>query len=60
MAIKYANIFHCNLQDPPKFTQIAIVGPKIYHLATQTHLPVGNNKELSNLSLNLIELKALE
>jgi hypothetical protein len=38
MAVKRPNghrIYeHLALQDPPKFTQIGIVGSKIYHLAT--------------------------
>jgi hypothetical protein len=34
MVIKYTNIFHCKSQGPQKFTQIVIVGLKIYHLAT--------------------------
>jgi hypothetical protein len=39
MAVKYTKngqriSHHLPLQDPPKFTQIAIFGLKIYHLAT--------------------------
>jgi hypothetical protein len=34
MSIKYTNIFHCKTRQ--KFTQIAIFGLKIYHLASPT------------------------
>jgi hypothetical protein len=35
MAVKYKLYQHFPLQEPPKFTQIGILGLKINHLATQ-------------------------
>jgi hypothetical protein len=43
------------LQDHPKFTQIAIFGLKIYHLATLSSTPVGTT-ELENKKLKLLAL----
>jgi hypothetical protein len=53
MTIKYVD-YHLPLQDPPKFTQIGILGSKTCHLAAQQHAPRKSSNHSARWPLHFV------